>query len=102
MQAVAAGLTASSGPASKAMNGIKVAYHQSGLIKGPGGVGAHKFTSSLVTTQQPDRYVSESDMFRSKVSLMSLSPSLCWTLKASLSKVHSLMESFCCFFLLFF
>jgi len=46
VQAVAAGLTAPNGPAGKAINGIKVAYHQSGL-KG-------KISSSLVTTQQPD------------------------------------------------
>ena len=49
------------------MNSIKVAYHQSGLISSGA---AGKFTSSLVTTQQPDhqRYVTDGDMMRAKVS----------------------------------
>lgn len=49
VQAVAVGLNhATTGAAGKAINGIKVAYHQSGL--------SGKVSSSLVTTQQPTGY----------------------------------------------
>ena len=69
VQAVAAGLNhATTGAAGKALNGIKVAYHQSGLTG--------KVSSTLVTTQQPsgnrfttgEIYHSDTDMPPKKVS----------------------------------
>ena len=50
VQAVAAGLNhATTGAAGKAMNGIKVAYQQSGLTG--------KISSTVVTTQQPTGFI---------------------------------------------